>query len=84
MRKVLDIAIGVGLWFALGGFLGGCGDAPAGADRCGGKCKGPEQCALTKIELTGPACYPSSSCTSYGFTCVDPAAVKIMSLEPEQ
>lgn len=64
----------------------GCGDAPTGADRCGGRCKGHEQCALTKIELTGPACYPSTSCTSYGFACVDPANVHIMSLEaaPQQ
>lgn len=64
----------------------GCGDAPTGADRCGGKCKGHEQCSLTKVELSGPACYPATSCTAYGFACVDPADVHIMSLDetPQQ
>ena len=74
MRNTLDIVIGLALWFALGGFLGGCGDAPSG-DRCGGKCKGREQCAPTRIEVTGPACYPSSSCQMWGYICVDPAGV---------
>ncbi len=38
MRRALDITIAVALWFAAGGFLGGCGDDPCSECPVGTKC----------------------------------------------
>lgn len=85
MKRALDIAIGVGLWFALGGFLGGCGDAPSGSgtDRCGGRCTGNEQCVAVLVTATGPQCGVFPTCKVPGNACVDPAKMTPLQADEE-
>lgn len=59
------------VWF-LAGLAVGCDGT--GTDRCGGECRGKEQCLPVDMEVK---CNFFGVCTKRGYTCVDPAKVKI-------
>lgn len=86
MRKTLDIVIGLALWFALGGFLGGCGDAPGGSgtSRCNNLCKGNEQCVPVLVTATGPQCGVFPTCKVPGNACIDPAKMTPLQADEEE
>lgn len=61
--------------FGIAAFIAliGCGDAPSGTDRCGGKCVDDEQCVPVEITVTGPQCGMFQVCKRPGNACVSPA-----------